>query len=151
MPVRRLVRLLTLLLLPALGACGTVRQWREIRSAPMSYGECYDGIAFIAQNSGFAADEAANDRGNGLWQSRWKQRQLGLGRPGRCRLTVEVLMDEGSPQRGWPVRFCIEQQKVKDLRRSLEPREDDWSSDGQHTEQEELFGDKLARRLSVQL
>jgi hypothetical protein len=148
MPVRRF---LSVAVLGLLGACGTVRDWREVKSAPMSLGDCYQGLAFIAQNSGFAADEAACDRGLGIWQSRWKMRQLGLGRPGRYRLRAEVLLDEGSAQKGWPVRFHVEQQKVKELRHSLDPREEDWSGDGQHREMEELFGDKLARRLTATL
>lgn len=136
-------------LLGLLGACGTVRDWRELRSGPMALGECYESVAFIVQNSGFAADEAACDRGYGIWQSRWRMRHLGLGRPGRFRLRAEVLLDEGSVEKGWPVRFCVEQQKVKELRNSLEPREDDWSNDGQNTELEELIADKLARRLTA--
>ena len=75
-------------------------------------------------------------------------RQLGLNRPGRYRLRAEVLFDEGSPDKGWPVRFVVEQQKVKDLRRSMEPAEEDWSSDYQDREAETILGERLSRRLS---
>jgi hypothetical protein len=84
-----------------------------------------------------------------VWQSRWRERQIGLGRPGRYRLRAEILIDEGSAADGWPVRYAIEQQKVKDLRQSLQPQERDWSPDGQDREREVIFGEKLVRRLTA--
>jgi hypothetical protein len=146
MLVRRLC--LPFLLLLA-NACTTVTDWRELQSAPMTLGECYDGLAFIAQNDGFAPDVSTCDRGNGIWQSRWRMRQVGLNRPGRYRLRAEIIIEEGSKEKGWPLRFAIDQQKVKDLRRSNDPTEDDWSDAGQDGEREAIFGDKLARRLAV--
>jgi len=114
----------------------------------MTLGQCYDGVVYVATNGGFAADHASCDRGNGVFQSRWRPRQIGLGRPGRYRLRAEVLVDEGSAAAGWPIRYVVEQQKVKDLRRSMEPTEEDWSADYQDREAETIFGEKLARRLS---
>ncbi len=140
-------RLLLLSALSTLTACGTVSDWRDVNTAPMTFAECFDGLIFVATNHGFSPDVPNCDRGNGLWQSRWQPRHLGLGRPGRYRLRAEVMIDEGSPTKGWPIRYVIEQQKVKDLRRSLEPTEDDWSRDGQDAESEAIFGEKLARRL----
>lgn len=139
-----------LLLLPfaALASCGTVTDWREMKSAPMTFGECYDGLEFIAGRDGFTPDPLACDRGVGTWQSRWRERQIGLGRPGRFRLRAEILIDEGSPGDGWPIRFAIDQQKVKDLRKSMQPSEDDWSDDDQDREREAIFGEKLVRRLA---
>lgn len=140
-----------LLLLPlacAFASCGTVTEWRELKSAPMTFGECYDGLVFIAGKDGFSPDALACDRGMGTWQSRWRERQLGLGRPGRFRLRAEVLIDEGSPEAGWPIRFAIDQEKVKDLRKSMQPTEDDWSDDDQDTEREAILGEKLVRRLA---
>ncbi|MBX3463888.1 MAG: hypothetical protein KF830_12020 [Planctomycetes bacterium] len=135
-------------LLLSFAACGTITDWRELRSAPMKYADCYDGLVFIAQRDGFSADSLACDRGLGTWQSRWRERQIGLGRPGRYRLRAEVLIDEGSDQAGWPIRYVIEQQKVKDLRQSLQPQEGDWSPDGQDREREAILGEKLVRRLA---
>jgi hypothetical protein len=68
--------------------------------------------------------------------------------PGRYRLRVEVLLDERSAATGWPVRYVVEQEKVEDLRRSLDPREEDWSSTGQDKEKEVLLGERLVRRLA---
>lgn len=138
-------------LLPVLlaGACGTVRDWHEVKSKPTNRAEVYDAIEFLARTDGFVASAGECDRGLGTWSSRWRQRQIGLGRPGRYRLLAEVLVDEGSDQDGWTVRFLIEQQKVKDLGRSREPAEEDWDDDGQDQEKEFLFGRRLAMRLGV--
>jgi hypothetical protein len=128
-------------------SCGTIREWQELQSGPMPIGECYEAIAYIAGSSGFAADTPNCDRGLGVWQSRWRGRQLGLGHPGRYRLRAEIDVERGSAKDGWLVRYVVEQQRVDDLRRSLEPREEDWSADGQDREKEGLFHEMLARRL----
>lgn len=136
-----------LLAAPFFASCGTVHDWRELQTAPMTFGECYDGLLYVATHAGFAVDASASDRGMGTLQSRWRQRQLGLGRPGRYRLIAEVMIDEGTAQKGWPVRYVIMQEKVKDLRKSMEPQEGDWSKDGQDRERETLFGEMLVRRV----
>ena len=128
--------------------CEVVTNWREIETDPMTFGECYDGLVFIATRDGFTADPMKCDRGVGTWESRWRERQIGLGRPGRFRLRAEVLIDEGTPKEGWPIRFAIDQEKVKDLRKSMQPQEEDWSDDGQDTEREAILGEKLVRRLA---
>lgn len=132
-----------------MASCTTVTDWRELRSSPMTFGECYDGLEFIVGRDGFVADPLACDRGMGTWQSRWRERQLGLGRPGRFRLRVEVMIDEGSAAEGWPIRFAIDQQQVKDLRKSMQPSEDDWSDDDQDREREAILAEKLVRRLAA--
>lgn len=119
-----------------------------MQSGPMTIGECYDGLEFVATRDGFRPDLLACDRGLGTWQSMWRDRTLALGRPGRFRLRAEVLLDEGSPALGWPLRFAIEQQKVEDLRKSLQPTEDDWSRDGQYRDREVDLAEKLVRRLA---
>ncbi|HZN39648.1 MAG TPA: hypothetical protein VFD82_12640 [Planctomycetota bacterium] len=129
--------------------CGTIIDWREVKTDPMTIAECYDGFVYIAGKDGFAADTAACDRGLGTWQSRWRQRALPLGRPQRYRLRGEILLDEGSAEHGWTIRYAIEQEKVKDLRHSQNPGPSDWSPDGQDGEREATLGEKLARRLTV--
>lgn len=144
-------RLLVPLLFLFSTACGVVNDWREIKTAPMTIGECYDGLIFIADKDGFSPDMTECDRGLGTWQSRWRMRQIGLGRPGRYRLKAEILVDEGSAKDGWTIRYVVEQQKVKDLRRSLEPSDTDWSNDGQDRERESILGEKLVRRLGAKV
>ena len=68
MPARTLVCLCLLL-----ASCGTVREWRYLRSDPMPVGKCYDGIVEIAAGE-FAQDPAESDRGEGRFVSRWRQR-----------------------------------------------------------------------------
>lgn len=114
----------------------------------MTLAEVYDGIEFTATRAGLTAAAADSDRGLGVWQSRWRDRYVeGVARPGRYRLRCEILIDEGSAEKGWVVRYHVEQQKVKDLTKSRDPAEGDWSSDGQDQESEFLFGSRLALRL----
>ena len=113
----------------------------------MPVGECYDGLVYIAGKDGFAADMAACDRGLGTWQSRWRQGVTDLRHPARYRLRAEILLDEGSADKGWTIRFAVEQECVKDLRHSVNPGPSDWSPNGQNGEKEALLGEKLALRL----
>jgi len=129
--------------------CGAIIDWREIKSDPMTVAECYEGFVYIAGKDGFAADAAACDRGLGTWQSRWRPRSGQLGRAQRYRLRAEILVEEGSAEHGWTIRYAIEQEKVKDLRHAVNPGPSDWSPDGQDGEREALLGEKLARRLMV--
>lgn len=129
--------------------CGTIIDWREVKSDPMTVAECYDGFVYIANKNGFAADTAACDRGLGTWQSRWRQKALDLGRPARYRLRAEILFDESSAELGWTIRYAIQQEKVKDLRHSVNPGPSDWSADGQYGEKEVILGEQLARRLTA--
>jgi hypothetical protein len=133
------------LLLPA---CGTVREWREMQTEPMSFGACYDGLDYIAVHDGYRPDPTETDRGLGTWRSRWRQRDGERHFRYRFRLKAEVLVDEGSNEKGWPVRYVVEQETVKDLRRYTDPREEDWSAAGQDQERETILGEKLVRRLA---
>lgn len=131
-----------------LTACGTVRDWRELRTDPMPLGACYDGLEFVATRSGFTADASVSDRGLGVWQSRWRARVLDDKHPGRYRLRAEVLVDEGDAATGWTVRYVIDQQRVEDLRRFADPREQDWDDHGQDREKEAILGEALVMRLA---
>lgn len=137
-----------LLLLALCAACGTVRDWRELKTEPMTLGACYDGFEFVATGGGFVVDTSVSDRGLGTWLSRWRHREKERNFPIRNRLRAEILIDEGSPDAGWTIRYVIEQEKVKDLRRHNEPREADWSADGQDREGEVILGERLVRRLA---
>ena len=131
-----------------LAACGSVREWREMRTDPMTIGECYNGFHFIATNDGFRVDTSKTDRGLGIWQSRWRMRDGERHFRLRFRLKAEILVDDGSTETGWPIRYVIEQEKVEDLRRYASPREEDWSAAGQDAEREVILGEKLVRRLA---
>lgn len=136
-----------LLLSSCLASCGTVRQWNEMRTAPMTLADCYEGVEFVATRGGLTADSTHCDRGNGLWQSRWRKRSLDLFRVQRYRLRTEILVDEGSAQAGWVVRYLFDAQEVKDPRRRDDPADADWSDVAQDLEAEALFAGKLQSRL----
>lgn len=135
-----------LLSLLALSACSTSYEWVEFRTGPTTQADVYDAIDQLARADGFGPS-TESDRGLAIWISRWRVQQLGLGRPGRIRLNAEILLDESSPKEGFTIRYYFERQKVKELKHSQNPQEEDWSSDGQDQEREYLFGEKLKRRL----
>jgi hypothetical protein len=135
------------LLLFLFASCGAIRDWRELRTDPMPIGECYDGIVFVVAKD-LVSDTSVSDRGLGIWQSRWRTRYLERNQVARARLRVEIDIDEGSAKAGWPIRYIVEQEKVKDLRRDLDPREEDWSSMEQDKEAEVLIGERLVRKLA---
>ena len=138
-----------LLLLSLFASCGTVRNWRELQTEPMTIGEAWTGFVAIATaRDGWRPDSTATDRGNGIWQSHWRKREMERNFPIRNRLKMEILLDEGSREKGWWIRYVIEQEKVKDLRRHRQPMEEDWSADGQDGEGESMLFERLLRRLA---
>ncbi|HEB52353.1 MAG TPA: hypothetical protein ENI87_03755 [bacterium] len=142
-------RALLLLSLGLLASCGSVHHWRELQTDAMPLGEAWNGfVEIVTGRNGFATDYAGTDRGNGVWLSRWKRRELAGNYRGRIRLRGEFLVDDGSTQEGWLLRYYIEREKVEDLRRHRDPREEDYSADGQDTQAEEDLYQRLVRRLS---
>ncbi|MCR9247165.1 MAG: hypothetical protein NXI31_19200 [bacterium] len=140
-------RLLLLPFLTAFTACGISRDWQEIKTAPMSRADCYDGLVFVATRDKYAPDIRECDRGLGTWQSRWRvvtRERFGLY---RYRLIAEMLLDEGSAQDGWIIRYLVEQEKVSDPRRDRDPQEGDWKHVGQEREAEALLRARLERKL----
>lgn len=137
-----------LLLLPFFAACGTVRDWRELETEPMTLGACYDGLVACAQGARFLPDLGNCDRGYGTWQSRWRHRETERNFPIRNRLIAKIKVDEGSTEKGWRILYYIEQEKAKDLRRHASITEDDWSADNQDQEGEAILGEMLVRRLA---
>jgi len=139
------------LLLPCaflFAACGTVTNWQEMHTGPMLQADVYDAVASVAQSDGYLPGPEC-DRGLGIWLSRWRQYVLLHNHPARFRLRVEVLIDKGSAQAGWTILYAVEQQKVKDLGKSVDPAEEDWSPDGQYSDRESSFGVRLGLRLGV--
>jgi sulfatase modifying factor 1 len=131
---------------PESTATGPGLEWSMAKSEPMVLGQCWDGLVEAATLKGYAEDPGVSDRGLGLWQSRWRPRLLANRHPGRTRVRIEIDLDKGSYSHGWPFRFVCEQQTVKDMRRASDPREEDWSSDGQDAELETILGEFLVRR-----
>jgi hypothetical protein len=131
-----------LLLFLCAASCGTARNWTEVPVRSLSFAEVYDGIEMVSRD-GFVPSPEDCDRGLGIYQSRWHESGQSLGlRPIRVRLRAEI-MEGGSREKGWVVRYCVEQQKVKDMGKFTEVAEKDWSNDGQDTEREANIGNRL--------
>ena len=142
-------RALIIVLFSPLASCGTFRSWRELQTEPMSLGEAWQGwVDIVTSRDGWVVDHSMTDRGNGVWRSRWKRREIDRNFPVRSRLCMEVLIDDGSRQDGWIVRYVIEQEICEDLRRHRDPGEEDWSTYGQNAEAETMLGERLVRRLA---
>jgi hypothetical protein len=141
--IRFLAAMLSVL---ATGACSTARKWQEMTVGGLNFAQVYDTVESTARTQGFTPSPADCDRGLGTFQTRWREHQIGLDRPGRFRLVVTI-DDRESASKGWLVRWYIEQEKVKDLSRGQRPRDSDWSGDGQDGEREYLFGEQLRRSL----
>ena len=117
-----MMRPLSIVLFSLLASCGTFRNWRELQTEPMSLGEAWQGwVDIVTSRDGWVVDHSATDRGNGLWQSRWKRREIDRNFPVRSRLCMEILVDDGSRNDGWIVRYVIEQEICEDLRRHQDP------------------------------
>jgi hypothetical protein len=137
------VRFPAVLLLLCAG-CGSARNWCEVPVHSLSFAEVYDGIEMVSRD-GFVPEPEQCDRGLGVYQSRWHESGQSLGlRPIRVRLRAEI-MEGGSREKGWVVRYCVEQQKVKDMGKFTELSEKDWSNAGQDPEREANIGNRLRR------
>ncbi len=137
------------LLLPVLllASCGTQREFREVTVGPAKFREVYDAIDHVARTDGFLLDGGESDAGFGIWQSRWRNVTLRLGRSGRYRLRAEIQDDKDLRKDHFQVLYCVEKQEVKDLSRADRHTEDDWSSTGQDADREEIFRERLVRQL----
>ena len=136
-----------LLGLSALSACGTRRDFVELRAGERTFGEVWGAVDRVASTDGFRQDTAASDRGLGIYQTRWDRRVLGLGRSGRRRLHCEIVPDRENED-GLMVRFYVEQQRVQDLGMST-PTEKDWDDAGQDGVYQNIFVERLARFLGL--
>ena len=139
------------LLLPVLlllASCGTLHDWQEVKTEKIAQAELFDAIEHIALKNGYTPDVGETDRGLGVFVSRWRRSHQWVGRPLRYRLVVEVDLEEPTQEGGYFVRYAVERQKVGNPSRSMDPREEDWSDDGQESEAEYLFGTSLQLRLT---
>lgn len=142
--LRRAVILAALLLV---GCASTRRNWRELGSRTVPFEDAWDAVAQTSARHGFPMSESESDRGRGQFKSRWRSATQGFGQTRRRRVVAEILRSEAdAPIPGWQVRFHVEQQAVKDMARSLDPREEDWSSDGQDANFEDILEVQLRLR-----
>jgi hypothetical protein len=127
----------------AASACHTPPTWREADLGPVAFEDAWDGLVQIAAVDGFPLDQADTDRGHKVFASRWRRREIGFGRIARQRVHAEF---ERSDAQTWIVRYYVEQQKVEDLAKTMNPPDDAWESAGQDAETEQRFAAKLNMR-----
>lgn len=137
----------------ALAACEGPRAWRDLGERPLPFETVWNAVVETSSRHGFAADNSATDRGRGVFQSRWRTQTQGFNDSHRLRVRAEMERgNEADAGLGWRVRFCVERQSVTDMARSMNPRESDWTPDGQERNMEDImeaqlrlrFGDDIA-------
>ncbi len=141
-------RLFALCTLLGLAACHTGPDWQEMPVSKLPMARIYNALETSAQTEGYTPSQPDCDRGLGRYQSRWRQRAGFLGHPCRFRLRAEI-EPGGKIVDGWLVRWCVEQEQVKDLTKSAAPARDDWSKDGQDVEREAILGELLRKQLRL--
>jgi len=131
-----------------LAACGSHRNFVELKAHDRTFGEIWEGIDQVASSDGFRVDSSETDRGRGIYQTRWDRKVLNLGRSGRRRLHAEIVPDPDATEHSM-VRFYVEQEKVTDLGKTFNVEERDWDSAGQDTQYQQIFVERLARVLGL--
>ena len=134
--------------LTALSACAsTYRDWQDLGVRPQAFQDIWDAVAEVSTRHGMAPHGRYTDRGRGQFTSRWREVTPGFGQSMRQRVRAQLIEQKGEDDAVlWQVRLCVERERVKDLGRSLQPREEDWSSDGQDQELEQIIVTQLRLR-----
>ncbi len=142
------MRLLPILLLSMLtvSCASSRRDWRELALPDVPLQDAWGTFERYARQTGHPAEPQETDRGLRIYVSKWSTRPMSIGRRGgmggRTRLRAEFVplaesrAHAGESLAGWLIRFCIERQTVKDMARTMQPDEDDWSYEGQDTDLE---------------
>ena len=139
----------SVVLLLLAGACASSRRdWRDLGTRPIAFQDAWEAVAQTSARHGYPLDDSASDRGRGEFKSRWRSTTQGFGQTRRRRVVAELKRAEGGEglPPGWQVRFHVEQQTVKDMARSMDPREEDWSGDGQDRGLEDIMAAQLRLR-----
>lgn len=130
-----------------LGACAAPPRWRDLGERALPFENVWNAVVETSGRHGFALDESQTDRGRGRFQSRWRTWTQGFGQSRRLRVRAEFdrgeVVDEHA---SWRLRFCVERQAVPDMARSMNPRESDWSADGQERDLEDVIEAQLRLR-----
>ncbi len=113
----------------------------------MPFEEIWNAVVETSSRHGFRIDERESDRGRGDFTSRWRTWTQGFGQSRRTRVRAELRSEGQTEERMlWQVRFCVERQRVADMARSMDPREEDWSNDGQERDLEDVIEAQLRMR-----
>ena len=138
-----------LLLSFALGGCFLqTYTYRELDVPNKSFGDIWVGMQHVTRRLGYAADRGETDRGRRVFQSTWETRLMFPRGSMRYRVRAEVERIRPN-EPGWRVRCYVERQKVNNIARSLNPREEDWEPDGQDPLKENVFVGTLRGELGL--
>lgn len=135
------------------GCASSHRDWREVTPRVVSFEDLWTAVVETATRHHFTPDSEGTDRGRGRFQSRWRVSTPGFGQSHRMRLRAELEQqppaDTAPPV--WVLRFCVERQTVPDMARSMNPREQDWSGDGQDRDTEDVLEAQFRLRFGQSL
>ncbi len=131
-----------------LAACAsTYRDWQDVGVREHPFQDLWEAIVDVSTRHGMPQDTKNTDRGRGQFASRWREVTPGFGQSVRQRVRAELIEQPGEGGRAkWQVRLCVERERVKDLAHSLQPREEDWSADGQDQQLEQIIVAQLRLR-----
>lgn len=131
-------------LLLILAACSAPPRPVEME-LPLGFGDAWESFVDIADHSGYRTDPAATDRGLRYYVSRWNEHPAPFRKGYRVRLHGRFERLDGEVA-GWRLEFYVERQVVTDISRGFDPRDSDWSADGQDGMREEFLTRQLGMR-----
>ena len=123
--------------------------WEQPAQHDLTFDNIFDACLGTARTE-FRIDPAKIDRGLGTIRTRWKNKLAAWGKGRRSRAYFEVVQAEAGDHPKAPklqVRYYVERQRHVDMATPLDPKEEDWKSDGQDRRVEAL----LARHLQLRL
>ena len=140
-PLRRSVAVLGLMLV---SACSYHVRWREMDLGPVAFEDAWSAVERSVEVDGFRTDVGSSDRGLRRYQTQWRSRVgMGFGPGARSSRTRVLAEFDALDTEGWRLRYCVEQQQVTDMEKSMDPGADDWKTVGQDQRMEERLTAKL--------
>lgn len=146
--MHRLTPLLAVLLLTFCGCAGYGAEIREFQVRNHAADDIFQKIVSYASSRGLIQDPKQTDLSRRLFVSRWRGGGAPImGRDGgrRDRLHAEVVRDRS--RAGWMILYYFERQRIGEIGRGLQPKDDDWEAAGQNGSKEQQF--RYAMNLSL--
>jgi hypothetical protein len=129
------------------GCASQLRDWRELGERRVPFEDAWAALVQTCSRHGYVLSDRDSDRGRGTFTSRWRTWTQGFGNSKRTRVRAEMKsVTQADAALAWEVRFCVERQRVADMARSMDPRESDWSADGQERDMEDIIEAQLRLR-----
>ena len=143
MPTKLLTSLLALLCASlVLSSCALFGKQnfrhRELDVRKHTFGQVWRGFDGASRRQGFLSEPGKTDRGAKKYESRWIERIAPFRRGRRFRLAAEFVRPEDQPA-VWRIRYYVETQRVDNLKKVMNPEEDDWEPAGQDGLKEDVL------------